>query len=319
MTDCAILTLTLNPALDITTHIDKVVAQRKLRCGLPRYDAGGGGINVSRAIKHLGGESLALVALGGASGTLYRGVLDASGIDYVACELSGETRSSLTVMEDTSGLQYRFLLPGPEQHRSDIDRLVAAVEEQLTRGFRYIILSGSITPGMPVRFYTDICASAERQGVRTIVDTSGEALRAALAARPYILRIDHIEAAELIDGSDMERLSVPETARAVVRQGLAEIAIITVDDEGAVVATAEECLQIRPPKVPVVSAVGAGDSFVGALAMGLERGWPLREACRYGVAAAASAVTTEATELCSRESTERFFAETADMVEVIGG
>src|SRR5687768_862001 len=108
-----ILTLTMNPALDASSSVENVFSEHKLRCGPVRYDPGGGGINVARAIKKLGGDALALHCSGGATGAMLRTLLKAEGVAEQALEIDGWTRESLTVLESATGQQYRFVMPGP--------------------------------------------------------------------------------------------------------------------------------------------------------------------------------------------------------------
>ncbi len=310
-----ILTITLNPALDITTALPQLLPRQKLRCGPPRYDPGGGGINVSRAIKELGGDSRAFVAVGGASGQHYLQLLEATGLETEIWRLEGETRVSFAVMEAASGQQYRFVLPGPELDAGAGDALLAALRRTMGRDVHLVVASGSALPGLADDFFGQLAAHARTLGVPFILDTSGPALSAALAYRPYLIRIDHFEAAELVGAAHGSRSAAPRVARELVDRGDAEIAIVTVGEDGAIVATADELLHIAPPKVEMVSGVGAGDSFTGALALGLARGWTLETSARFGVAAAASAVTTAATELCQRDQTMAFFEQIAGNVE----
>lgn len=306
MAKLPILTISLNPALDITTSIDKLRPMRKLRCGPPHYDAGGGGTNVSRAIKELGGVSKAFVVLAGATGTQYRAILDSYGLDCEIWEAEGETRFSLTVMEESSGQHYRFVLPGPSHKDIEIDLLLAALERNIDAGYRFVVATGSLPPGLPKDIYATLARLTRENGALFVLDTSGAALTAAFAERPYIVRFNHLEAQELVGGDDAKAAALT-LARDVVARGAAKIAIATVAEEGAFVVTAGKSFYVRPPKVKVRSTVGAGDSFVGAMVLRLAEGWSLEDACRFGAAAATSAVTTEATELCRRDDTENYF------------
>jgi 6-phosphofructokinase 2 len=309
MDQAPILTLTLNPAIDITTATEKLVPQRKLRCTAPRHHAGGGGANVSRAIKELGGASHAFLLLGGRTGEHYLELLRPSGIDTHVHSAVGETRFSMTVMEQASGEHFRFVLPGPEQPAEAAGSLLEAIMAHVgTRG-GFVVASGTLPPGLPVDFYGRIAREVRLAGARLILDTSQPALSAALAARPYCLRINHHEARELVGGEPVE--AAEALARRLVADGTTELAIITIGDHGAFVVAPGKFAKIEPPRVKVRSSVGAGDSFVAALTLGLARDWPIEKAARYGVAAAAAAVTTEATELCKRGDADRYYLELA--------
>lgn len=302
-----ILTVTLNPALDFTMHVPKLKPRQKLRCGQPATHAGGGGINVSRAIRELGGESRAFVALGGHTGAQIEALLRPTGIATETWPLIEETRTSFTIMEDESGLPYRFVLPGPTISPSEAAAILDRLEAIISRYTGYVVASGSLPPGVPEDFYARLAARTRRLGGKFIIDTHGSALRAAALERPFLIRLNHLEAQELV-GGDADR-AAHSLARDLVEDGYTETAIVALGERGAVLSTAAGQIEIRPPKVEMVSGVGAGDSFVGALVYALANGWSIEEAARYGVAAAASAVTTEATELCRRRDVEAFYAQ----------
>jgi 6-phosphofructokinase 2 len=302
-----ILTITLNPALDITTTTAKLLPQRKLRCDAPRYDPGGGGINVSRVIKELGGESLAFAALGGRTGAQIKAMLAADGINVEAWRSRGDTRFSMTVMEAETGLHYRFVLPGPEQTDASAERLLRRLGERAASGYDFMVASGSLPPGLPLDFYGRLAEIARKNGAKFILDTHGDALREALPFRPWLIRLNHHEAQELVGGD--ANLAAHVLARELVRRGSAEIAIIAMGERGAFLVSPDHSVEIAPPHVEVKSMVGAGDSFVGALTLALSRGWRLDDATRYGVAAAAAAVTTEATQLCEAATVEAIFTQ----------
>ena len=307
MAGAPILTLTLNPALDVTVTTEKLQPRRKLRCTAPRYDAGGGGANVSRVIRELGGDSLAFIAAGGPTGARHLDLLRAEGIATLAHECAGDTRFSLTVMEETSGEHFRFVLPGPEQSAPEEQALLAAIGRAVAKGgVRYVVASGSLPPGVSADFYGQVARQVDTAGARLILDTSGAALAASLSGQPYCIRINHHEAGELLGlKGPANATQARELTRNLIAQGSTKIAIVTIAEAGALVASDEGEFQVRPPVVAVTSTVGAGDSFVGALSLGFSRDWPLEQAVRFGVAAAAAAVTTEATELCSRTDTEK--------------
>lgn len=309
-----ILTVTLNPALDVTTHIDVLEPRRKLRCSAPALHAGGGGVNVSRAIHELGGESRAFIALGGHAGQQFQSILRRVGIASEIWPLLEETRISFTAMEDSSGLPYRFVLPGPTVSPGEADAILHKLERVLANYAGYVVASGSLPPGVPVDFYARLAAHARELGAKLVLDTHGEALRAAAAERPFLIRLNHLEAQELV-GGDADK-AAHRIARELVAGGYTETAIVALGERGAILSTARGQIEIRPPVVKMRSGVGAGDSFVAALVLALARGWEIEDAARYGVAAAASAVTTDATELCRREDVERFYAQMNEVAAI---
>ncbi|MGB0085043.1 MAG: 1-phosphofructokinase family hexose kinase [Rhodomicrobiaceae bacterium] len=310
----SILTVTLNPAIDLTTDVDKVESGYKLRCGPARLDPGGGGVNVSRAIAKLGGASTPFVAIGGATGEMLKSLLDAEGVAAEWFAVGGLTRQSVVVNERSTRKQFRFALPGPQWSPAEAARVLTALEATFANGrerIAYVVASGSLPPGLPDDFYHGVGDLATRAGARFLLDTSGRELD--LVARgsehpPYVWIMDQREA-ESVAGRPLPGLDALERfGRELKAHKAAEIVILTFAEGGAVALSNAESLRIVPPKIEVVSKVGAGDSFVGGLVLKLSAGAPLNEACAYAVAAAASAVTSPATALCNREDTERYFA-----------
>lgn len=302
-----VLTVTLNPAVDLTTSVPRLAPLQKLRCSVPRLDPGGGGVNVSRAIKELGGESVTFVTLGGHTGGQLERLLGLAGLDLDVWPLLAETRTSFTVMEEATKLPYRFVLPGPTISHAEAGAIRGYLAKRLDHSGGYVVLSGSLPLGMPEDFYGSLAADARARGAKCIVDTHGAALRAAATAKPYLIRLNHLEAQELV-GGDADGAAHALAAQLIDRE-LCEVAIVTIGERGAIVATPGRTIEIRPPHVRVKSGVGAGDSFVAALVFGLANNWGIEEASRYGVAAAAAAVTTEATELCKRDTVNAFYAQ----------
>lgn len=305
MAQAAILSLTLNPALDVSTHVTHVVAGEKLRCGAPALNPGGGGLNVSRAIHALGGQSLAVVALGGATGAQLAGLLQAEGLQFQALQSPGETRQSLTVTETASGQQYRFLLPGPDWSEADQAQVFARLA-QVASPSGYAVISGSQPPGVPADFPARLAAALP--GMQVVLDTSGRALMQAVA-QPIpglaMLRMDSAEAEALVGGPLASPKATADFAAELVDRGVAKAVLIARGAEGNVLVTKYLRLMARPPNVQVVSAVGAGDSFVAGLVLTLARGQDLPQALRHATACAAAAVTTPATELCRAEDVGR--------------
>lgn len=314
-----IVTLTLNPALDFSTETATVAPDRKLRCAAPRIDPGGGGVNVSRAIANLGGESLPLVAAGGRAGAHLMALLRGAGLQPVDLGAPGETRRSMAVRDLDSGAQYRFLMPGPAWSPADAER-IAVQTAAATQPGDLVVVSGSPPPGLAGDFFLTLNDRLAPLGARMILDTSGPALTAAaqcvaaqsaaqLARGLHVLRMDHEEAEALAGALAPGVAAAADFAAALAAQGAARIVAVACGAEGTVVATPEGRWHARPPKVAVVSKVGAGDSFVAAFTLALSRGEAAQDACAAGVAAAAAAVTTPDTQLCDRETVARLLAQ----------
>jgi 6-phosphofructokinase 2 len=304
----AVLTLTLNPSLDVTTSVDEVRHRDKLRCTSPKTDPGGGGINVARVITRLGGATKAIVTAGGPNGRTLEELLAEEGIAAEAVHISGLTRQSLTVFERSTHEQYRFVMPGPDLDakawQQCLDQVAGALAE-----VDYLVASGSLPLGVPTDAYARIARIARERGVRMILDTSGEALAAAMEEPVYLIKPNVRELRALVGDKSLDENGLVSFAKELVSAGKCEIVALTLGERGAVLVARDQVVSIAPPPIEVQSAVGAGDSFVGALTLALVQGNDLGQTLRYGVAAGTAALLTHGTELCWRKDVDRLFRE----------
>ena len=307
-----ILTITLNPALDVSASVPHVTAGAKLRCGPERYDPGGGGLNVARAIRFLGGEVRAFAALGGARGDHLRRLLKAEGIALIPYPAPGETRESLAITDEAMGYQYRFSLPGPAWSASDLDSALIALPAYLHRD-SLVVLSGSEPKGTTDDYYPRLCEALSGEARKLLIDTSGAALaclaNGGLKHKPFVLRMDQGEAEALAGHALPTRAETLEFARALAAKGAAEVLVIARGAEGSIMWADNQGWFVNAAKVEVVSRVGAGDSLMGGFTLALARGLPLEQALAHGAAAASAAVMTPGTQLCRREDFERLLGE----------
>jgi 6-phosphofructokinase 2 len=306
-----IVTLTMNPALDVSSTVDRVVSEHKLRCGPSRFDPGGGGVNVSRAIRNLGGNSVAVYPLGGPTGQAYRGFLEEVGLLGRVITIAGNTRESFTVDETTTGEQFRFVLQGPTFREPEWRACLSVVGDHLPVG-GFLVASGSLPPGVPDDFYAMLARVAHEHDIRVVVDASGPALAAALDEGVFLIKPSRDELAELVDApGELDRPEQVEAARSIVVDGRAEVVALTLGAGGAVLVTADDELHLPTPKVEVASAVGAGDAFLAGLVLRLAEGRPLADAFRTAVAAGSATAMLPGTELCRADDVARMEAELA--------
>ena len=282
-----LVTLTLNPALDIAGTAQRVRPTHKIRTAGEHIDPGGGGVNVARVTHELGGEVEAILLAGGATGQLVGELLTEARVAHRAVPIGGRTRISVTVLEQESGLEYRFVPEGPELSEAEWG---AALDLLESVACDWLIASGSLPRGVPVDIYARIARIAARRGQRFVLDTSGPALQAAFGAGIDLLKpsLGELEAAlgrRLRDGAAQE-----EAVRALVRQGAARMIALTLGRDGAVLAAGGEVLRLRPQEVEVQSAVGAGDSFLAAMTLALARGEAPAHALAWGIAAGTAAI-----------------------------
>jgi 6-phosphofructokinase 2 len=301
-----ICTLTMNPCIDKSTRIENVFPERKLRCGRPRYEPGGGGINVSRAICKLGGRSLALYIGGGATADRMDGLLDQEKVLHERVPSENTIRENLIVYEESSEQQYRFGMPGPELSgevwKGSLQRIASMAPH-----VQYIVASGSLPPGVPEDFYGRLARLAGKMGVRLILDTSGNPLRAAVDEGVYMIK-PNIRELKALTGEDVEEDShQTAAARQIIEKGKSAAVVISLGGSGARLVSRKECRRIHAPTVPIRSKVGAGDSMVGGMVLALHRGEILPDAVRFGIAAGSAAVMTPGTELCRKEDTEKLY------------
>jgi 6-phosphofructokinase 2 len=308
----SIITLTMNPAIDKSSSVDHVVAERKLYCTPPLFEPGGGGINVSRAIKKLGGESLALYPSGGPSGETLQLLLNQEAIDHSPVPIKEWSRENLIIMEQSTGVQYRFGMPGPELRDEEWQR---CLEELFSGrpGPDYVVASGSLPPGVPQDFYARIARLGKEHGARVVIDTSGEPLRLALQEGVYLIKPNIREFRDLVGSGSEEEANIRAMAKKVIMDGMCEVITISLGAAGVLMVSEAGIERLQPPTVPIISKVGAGDSMVAGMVLSLSRGNSVRDAVRFGVAAGTAAVMTPGTELCRREDAERLYEQMGPM------
>jgi 6-phosphofructokinase 2 len=305
-----IVTLTMNPALDITTSVDVVRPTDKLRCADTRYDPGGGGINVAHVAHELGGSVLAVFPAGGTTGGLIARLLADESVPFWQVPIAAATRESFTVNESSSGKQYRFVLPGPQLTL----REQAHCLEQLrmaAKSAEFVVASGSLPPGVTTDFYQRVADMCRHVGARLILDTSGGGLRH-VSSGVFLLKASVRELRECVGRpleTEAEQLAA---AHELVDSGRAEAVLVSLGSKGALLATAHTSQRFSAIPMPGGSGVGAGDAMVAAITVGLSRGWPLVKSVRLGIAAGAAMLMTPGTAACLRADVEKLFAQSAE-------
>lgn len=309
-----IVTITINPAVDIFVDVERVEPTKKMRCSAPKRDPGGGGINVARVAFRLGGDVTAIYPAGGAIGKLLTKLLDREGIDSIVAPSHVETRENFTAFETTSGDQYRFVLPGSPLHRAEWE---ACLDKLTTMGGKpaFVVASGSIPPGVPDDFFARVIREAKRMGARTVVDTSGDALKEALAEGVGIIKPNLNELSEFTGERLDSDAACVKACRKLIDAGRVEMVALTLGGDGALMVTKDRALKAKPMDIEVVSAVGAGDSFLGGLVWALAQGQSPDDAFRVAVAAGSAAVMSPGTELCRGGEVERLLPK-VEIVEI---
>jgi 6-phosphofructokinase 2 len=309
-----IVTLTMNPALDITTSIDRVRPTDKLRCRGARHDPGGGGINVARVAHMLGASVSAVFPAGGPTGDVVADLLVAQHVPLKRVRIGGRTRESFTVNEESSGQQYRFVLPGPQltfaERAQCVDELRAAAGSA-----QFVVASGSLPPGVPADFYQQVAEVCSDVGTRLILDTSGTGLQH-ITSGVFLLKPSVRELRECFGRELATEADQIAAARELIQRGQTQIVVVSLGDNGALLVTPDAAQRVSAIKMRSGSGVGAGDAMVAAITVGLSRGWPLPKSVRFGVAAGAAMLMTPGTAVCSRADVERLFELVAEPAEI---
>lgn len=300
-----IITVTFNPVIDKSTTIPALIPEKKLRCTPPKFEPGGGGVNVARAIKKLGGEATAIYLTGGYTGVFLNELLKGEGVITRPVEISRHTRENLIVLDTSTNQQYRFGMPGPEIGEEEWKACLEALKGQ--DDVEYIVASGSLPSGVPVDIYARISAIARTKGARLVVDTSGEALQKAAHEGVYLLKPNLAELSSLVGKEEIHAELVDEVAKEIIQQGQCEVVVTSMGPAGALLVTKDDVLTITPPAVKRQSTVGAGDSMVAGMILSLSKGWDIEEAAKYGVAAGTAATMNPGTELCHLEDVEKLY------------
>jgi 6-phosphofructokinase 2 len=305
VSSASVVTVTVNPCIDKSFAVARVVPERKLSAHDLRHDPGGGGINVARVITRLRGEVRALWTCGGPTGELLAQMLDAESIVHEPVLIRDSVRENLIVGDDSTGEQYRFGLPGPELSEAERGEWLVRLRG-CTPAPAYVVLSGSLPPGVSADWYAELIRAAPG-GARVVVDSKREALARAVEVGVYLIKPNAAELAEITGEQPDDDQGIEAAARDIVEGGGAEVVLVSLGRGGALLVTHAGVERFSAPAVPLRSKVGAGDSLVGGLVGALARGDSLTDAAAHGVAAGAATVMTPGTQLCRPEDVARLY------------
>lgn len=300
-----ILTLTINPALDIYSRAEKVIPEEKLRCEKAKTDPGGGGINVSRVIKRLGGESTAVYTRGGYNGELFKNLMDEEGVAQDTVEIANAIRQNIAVTDTTSGELYRFGFPGPNLSETEYEDVLTKLN--LYKKAAFWVASGSLPPGVPDDFYSRVAAKARENEVKFILDTSGKAYSGILEEGAYLLKPNMNELEDLVGQRARDEKDQNEMLLEVLEKYPVEVIVLSLGAKGALLATAGKVKHYPAPSVEHVSSIGAGDSMVAGIVYSLSRDWDIEKAVLYGLSCGSATIKSPGTELLQKEDVESLY------------
>jgi 6-phosphofructokinase 2 len=300
-----IITLTFSPCIDKSASVEKLIPEKKLKCDTPKLEPGGGGINVARAIKKLGGEATAIYPSGGYTGKYFNQLMANEGVSSLVIETENETRENIIILEESTNRQYRFGMPGTLLKETEWRTILETIEK--TEDVKFIVASGSLCPGVPVDIFAHIADIAKNKKAKFIADTSGEPLKYAAREGVYLLKPNLGELSSLVNKDYLQQDEIAGAAREIISKGNCEVMVISMGADGAMLVTKDLIKKIIPPPVDKKSTVGAGDSMVAGIVLALSNGKTLEEAAQYGVACGTAATMNTGTELCKREDVNRLF------------
>jgi 6-phosphofructokinase 2 len=292
----AIVTLSLNPTIDVSSETELIRPTHKIRTSNEEYEPGGGGVNVARVIIELGGEATLICPAGGFPGEMLDELLGAIPVPRRIVPISGNTRISFTVFERKSGQEYRFTPNGP---KLSVAEIVACLDAIRLEPFDYFVASGSIPMGAPSDILAQIAEIVVGKNAKFVLDSSGAGLNLTLERGNVHLVKPSLTELEALAGRRLDHDGVREAATDLVRRGRAEIVAVTMGAAGALVVTKDKMLRIGSPKVEARSALGAGDAFVGAMTFALSQGRPIEEALMLATAAGAATALTPLAKVCA--------------------
>jgi 6-phosphofructokinase 2 len=298
-----IATVTLNPSLDKTVTVEGLVIDEANRWTSLRRDPGGKGINVSRVLHELGNETIAYGFIGGIDGQILEHLLGEQGVPHDFTPINGQIRSNFIITNLKTRRQTRIDAPGPHVSRDELEDLVGKLTHIKPKP-DFLVLAGSVPPGVPDDIYTQLIEEAKKHGVKTVLDSDDEWLKEGIKAKPNVIKPNVHETEELLGEKLRDEAAIIQALRTLVTQGI-EVVAISRGKDGIIVANGGKILKVIPPQVEIRSTVGAGDSAVAGLVLKLSQGDGIEEACRLAVAAGTAATLTPGTELCRRQDVER--------------
>ncbi len=301
----AIVTITFNPCIDKSCYIDALVPDKKLRCTPFVNEAGGGGINVARALKKLGSEALAVYLAGGYTGIVLHELLQQEGVDAIAIDTKMDTRENIMVTDKSTNLQYRFITPGHAIQQTHWQRCLQAVEN--LEDMEYLVVSGGFQEGFPVDIFDRLSIIAQKKGARLVIDIPAEAMQQYPISDAYLLKPNLNELSMLAGKKELHGDEIAIAAKAIIDKNICKMVLVSMGAAGALLVTKDITEQFMAPPIKRKSTVGAGDSMLAGTVLYLRSEKNIREAVRFGIACGTAATMNEGTQLCNRAEAERLY------------
>jgi 6-phosphofructokinase 2 len=302
-----IATVTLNPSLDKTVTVESLVMDESNRWTSLRRDPGGKGINVSRVIHRLGGDTIAFGFIGGFDGEIVKRLLKQQEVPFDFTPIKEPIRSNFIITNLETRRQTRIDAPGPVVTEGELNKLISKIDNMKPQP-EFLVFAGSVPPGVPKDIYRHFIEKANQQNIKTVLDSASTWLSEGIKARPTLIKPNVHEAEELLGIKLEDEAAIINAVVALAKQGI-EVVAISRGKEGLIVASQGKMLKVMAPSVEVKSTVGAGDSTVAAMVLRLSQKASIEEAARWAVAAGTAATLAHGTELCNKDDVERLLPE----------
>lgn len=296
-----ILTITLNPSVDKNASVEGIEPEKKLRCTIPKYEPGGGGINVSRALKRLGTKAETFFISGGRTGDLLENLIKKEDIKIHPFKVSNETRKNFIIQDSTNGKQFRFGFPGETISEEDQKNILKSFDNISPK---WVVISGSLPQYVSSDFLIEIIRKFKNKNSKIIVDTSGEALMKTVEEGVFFIKPNIGELATLTNQKELDENSIQNSAREIIKNGKAEIVVVSMGGKGAFLFSETEKIFVNAPKVEVKSTVGAGDSMVAGMVSALSNNKNLTEILKLGIACGSATTMVDGTGLFNKSDVD---------------
>ena len=299
-----IVTLTINPAIDRVISVDRLAFEDRAYVNSSRDGAGGRGLNASCVIHSFGGETVAVLTCGGDSGQRLHGFLGDCGFPIATVPIRHPIRTNLTIT-DRHGLTVNLNEAGPEMEKGEISRVERAVRDALGSA-SWLILAGSLPPGVPPSFYGKLITLARKKNVKTLLHADGQSLVEGIDAKPTVVTPNQKEADRLLSRTLLTRNHYLEAAERIRSMG-AESVVLSLGSRGAVGAFPDGLMEALPPRIDAVCPIGAGDALSAAYTWAMERKPNPAEALRWGVAAGTASAKLPGMNFATLEQTKEMY------------
>ena len=306
MSNGSVITITMNPAIDKSTMVEQIIPEAKLRCEAAKYEAGGGGINVSKGLKRLGVDSMAFFTAGGHNGNMLKELVNREGIGLHAIASGSETRENFIVRESSTNNQYRFNIRANSVEATVVQQCLEGLAA-LTYKPEYVVASGSLPEGVPDHFYADVAKWSGTVGAKFVLDTSGPSLQLAVGEKIFLLKPNLSELSQLAGREIKSTSEAAAAAQVIIRDRDCQVILVSLGAAGALLVTKDIQDFVAAPVVKKQSTVGAGDSMVAGMIYGLLQNYSLKECIRYGVACGTAATMNPGTELFHEEDAKDIY------------